>query len=39
VPGIKPTAGYPTDSWRFKKQIAGVQSELAIDDRILWRQR
>jgi hypothetical protein len=39
VPGIKPTAGYPTDSWRFKKQIAATQRELAIQDRILWRER
>ena len=39
VPGLKPTAGYPTDSRRFKKQIAGVQQELGIDDRVLWRQR
>jgi hypothetical protein len=39
VPGIKPTAGYPTDSRRFKKQIAEAQRELAIEDRILWRER
>jgi ribonuclease HII len=39
VPGIKPTAGYPTDSWRFKKQIAAAQQELEIADRILWRER
>src|SRR5262249_9027994 len=31
VPGLKPTAGYPTDSWRFKTQIAAAQRELAID--------
>ncbi|HEY2827751.1 MAG TPA: hypothetical protein VGJ04_09150 [Pirellulales bacterium] len=39
VPGLKPTAGYPVDSWRFKKQIAAAQRELAIDDQILWRCR
>jgi hypothetical protein len=39
VPGLKPTAGYPVDSRRFKKQIATVQRELAIDDQILWRSR
>jgi ribonuclease HII len=39
VPGLKPTAGYPVDSWRFKKQIAATQRELAIDDQILWRCR
>jgi ribonuclease HII len=39
VPGLKPTAGYPGDSHRFKKQIAAAQRELAIDDQILWRSR
>ncbi len=39
IPGLKPTAGYPSDSWRFKKQIADVQRELAIDDHVLWRCR
>jgi hypothetical protein len=39
VPGLKPTAGYPTDSRRFKQQIAAVQRELSIDDHILWRNR
>ena len=39
VPGLKPTAGYPVDAKRFKKQIATAQRELAIDDQILWRCR
>ena len=39
VPGLKPTAGYPVDSRRFKKQIAAMQQELAIEDEILWRSR
>jgi ribonuclease HII len=39
VPGLKPTAGYPVDSRRFKKQIAAAQRELAIDDQIVWRCR
>jgi hypothetical protein len=39
VPGLKPTAGYPSDSRRFQKQIAGVQRELGIEDRIIWRCR
>jgi hypothetical protein len=39
IDGLKPTAGYPTDSHRFKKQIAATQRELAIDDHILWRTR
>jgi len=39
VPGLKPTAGYPVDSERFKRDIGGAQSELGIDDRVLWRAR
>lgn len=36
---LKPTAGYPIDSRRFKSQIASLQQELNIDDRVLWRPR
>ena len=39
IPGLKPTAGYPVDAKRFKKAIAAVQSELEIDDALLWRNR
>jgi hypothetical protein len=39
VPGLKPTAGYPSDAGRFKKAIAAVQQELAIDDSLIWRSR
>jgi hypothetical protein len=39
VPGLRPTAGYPTDSRRFRKAIAAAQRELAIDDHIVWRRR
>jgi hypothetical protein len=39
VPELKPTAGYPSDSRRFKKQISAVQTALGIDDRVLWRVR
>jgi ribonuclease HII len=39
VEGLKPTAGYPQDAKRFKKDIATRQTELEIDDRILWRTR
>ena len=39
VEGLTPTAGYPVDSHRFKKQIAGVQRELGIEDAVLWRER
>jgi ribonuclease HII len=37
VPGLAPTAGYPQDALRFKAQIAGEQSRLGIEDRVLWR--
>jgi hypothetical protein len=39
VPGLRPTAGYPGDSERFRREIAAVQAELGIDDRVLWRSR
>ena len=39
IPGLRPTAGYPVDAKRFKADIAVVQRQLAIDDRILWRSR
>lgn len=39
IPGIRPTAGYPVDAQRFKTEISGVQRQLNIDDRILWRNR
>jgi hypothetical protein len=37
IPGLPPTAGYPQDARRFRSQIAGVQRELGIEDRVLWR--
>ncbi|MDR0337364.1 MAG: hypothetical protein LBI18_09765 [Planctomycetaceae bacterium] len=39
IPDLKPTAGYPEDAQRFKKDIAAVQKELGINDEILWRKR
>lgn len=39
VPDLRPTAGYPGDSRRFKSDIEVRQTELGIDDRILWRSR
>jgi hypothetical protein len=39
VPDLAPTAGYPSDSRRFKRGIARAQAELGIDDCILWRER
>ncbi|NQT16987.1 MAG: hypothetical protein HQ582_29790 [Planctomycetes bacterium] len=37
VDGLRPTAGYPQDAKRFKAEIAAVQAELGIEDRLLWR--
>jgi hypothetical protein len=39
VPGLRPTAGYPTDASRFRAEIRKVQRKLAISDRVLWRCR
>ncbi len=39
IPDLAPTAGYPVDSHRFRKQIAGVQRKLGIEDAVLWRER
>ena len=39
VVGLKPTAGYPVDAKRFKKQIEPTQKKLGIDDKVLWRCR
>ncbi len=39
VPGVQPTAGYPLDAKRFRKDIAAMQAELDIDDCILWRNK
>jgi hypothetical protein len=39
VPGLKPTAGYPGDSHRFRTDIAEAQLQLGIADSILWRNR
>jgi len=39
VPDLRPTAGYPTDAYRFRKAIATAQRKLAIDDHVLWRNR
>ncbi|HEX5102888.1 MAG TPA: hypothetical protein VFV87_03705 [Pirellulaceae bacterium] len=39
VPGLAPTAGYHTDSWRFLRDIRAVQERLQIDQRLFWRSR
>jgi hypothetical protein len=39
VPGLRATAGYPTDAKRFREEIRAAQRNLAIADRDLWRER
>ncbi len=39
VHDLRPTAGYPGDARRFKREIAGAQSRLGIADGVLWRTR
>lgn len=39
VPGVRPTAGYPVDAKRFKQAIAKKQTELCIEEGVLWRNR
>ncbi len=39
VPGLRPTAGYPLDAARFKKEIEVCQQRLGIPDRSVWRNR
>ena len=36
---LKPTAGYPVDAKRFKRQIEKAQAKLEIPDREIWRMR
>lgn len=39
MPDLQPTAGYPLDAGRFRADIAAMQRELGITDRVLWRKR
>ena len=39
VDRLRPTAGYPVDARRFKKEISDTQRELNIEDGVLWRSR
>ncbi len=39
VPNLKPTAGYPEDARRFRKDIAAKQKELGIEDKTIWREK
>ncbi len=39
VPGIKPTAGYPSDAGRFMKQIRPKLTELGFAEDSVWRKK
>ena len=39
VPGLKPTAGYPSDSRRFWADIRGAVRRMGIEKDRLWRRR
>lgn len=39
LPALRPTAGYPGDAERFRRDIRAVQRRLGIPDRVLWRNR
>ncbi|MCR4410941.1 MAG: hypothetical protein NUV77_00785 [Thermoguttaceae bacterium] len=39
IPGLLPTAGYPVDARRFKRDIATVQAGLGIADPAIWRSK
>ena len=37
LPDLRPTAGYPGDARRFKRQIEPLQRTLGVEDHVLWR--
>jgi hypothetical protein len=37
IAGLAPTAGYPVDARRFHQAIAAMQTQLGIDDDVIWR--
>ncbi len=39
LPTLKPTHGYPRDAHRVRREVAELQSRLAIPDEMLWRER
>ncbi len=39
VPGLRPTAGYPADARRFKREIAAARQALGIAESALWRYK
>jgi ribonuclease HII len=39
LPGLEPTAGYPSDARRFWKAIAPLTAQLGLAAEHLWRER
>lgn len=39
VPGLKPTAGYPSDAGRFLEGIRAAVRKLGLDESAVWRQK
>ncbi len=39
VPGLRATAGYPTDAVRFLREIRPAAGKLGIDESSLWRRK
>jgi hypothetical protein len=39
MPGLAPTAGYPSDAGRFYEAIRPMVEELGIAHEVVWRKR
>ena len=39
IPGLRPTAGYPVDARRFRREIEGIANELGLEPRLWWREK
>jgi ribonuclease HII len=39
VPGLKPTAGYGLDAWRFLDDVAAVRAAAGVPDHLILRRR
>ena len=38
-PDLRPTAGYPVDARRFRRDVAAVRTRLGISDDEFWRRK
>jgi hypothetical protein len=39
VPGLRPTAGYGLDAWRFLEDVAAARTAAGVSEEVLLRQR